>query len=87
MRAFSVMAPLLWNNLIEDIRTVNSLNIFKTKLKTFHLKRAYQLDQLNIFYVTSYLYFYLLVAIIVKRCWFSRRNGAEEIKIIIIIII
>ena len=44
MRAFSVMAPLLWNNLIEDIRTVNSLNIFKTKLKTFHLKRAYQLD-------------------------------------------
>ena len=42
MRAFSAMlwpllwnSPLLWNNLPEDIRTVNSLNIFKTKLKTF----------------------------------------------------
>ena len=29
MRAFSVMAPLLWNNLPEDIRTINLLNIFK----------------------------------------------------------
>ena len=45
MRAFSVMASLLWNNFPEDIRlTVNSLNIFKTKLTTFLFKRAYALD-------------------------------------------
>ena len=44
MRAFLVMAPLLWNNSPKDIRTVNSLNISKTKLKTFLFKRAYALD-------------------------------------------
>ena len=44
MRAFSVMAPLLWNNLPKDIRAVNSLDIFETKLKTILFKHAYALD-------------------------------------------
>ena len=44
LRLFSVMTPLLWNNLPGDIRTVNSLNVLKTKFKTFLFKRAYALD-------------------------------------------
>ena len=34
-RAFSVAAPRLWNNLPNNIRTAPSLNVFKTKLKTY----------------------------------------------------
>ena len=34
-RAFSVAAPELWNNLPEDIKSANSIDDFKRKLKTF----------------------------------------------------
>ena len=40
-RAFSITAPLLWNNLPDDVRTAESLGIFKSRLKTFLFKRAY----------------------------------------------
>lgn len=44
MRAFSVMAPLLWNKLPENIRTIDSLDNFKSSIKTFLFKRAYALE-------------------------------------------
>ena len=41
-RAFSVEAPELWNNLPEDIKSANSIDDFKRKLKTFLFMRAYE---------------------------------------------
>ena len=41
-RAFSVAAPELWNNLPEDIKSANSIDDFKHKLKTFLFMRAYE---------------------------------------------
>ena len=41
-RAFSVVAPELWNNLPEDIKSANSIDDFKRKLKTFLFMRAYE---------------------------------------------
>jgi hypothetical protein len=40
-RAFSRAAPRLWNNLPQSLREATSLNSFKTMLKTFLFKRAY----------------------------------------------
>ena len=34
-RAFSVIAPILWNDLPIDIRSIDDVNKFKSKLKTF----------------------------------------------------
>ena len=41
-RAFSVAAPKLWKNLPEDIKSANSIDDFKRKLKTFLFMRAYE---------------------------------------------
>ena len=41
-RAFSVCAPKLWNQLPYDLKSSISLNIFKTNLKTFLFKQAYE---------------------------------------------
>ena len=40
LRAFSVIAP---NELPMAIRSIYNINIFKSKLKTFHFKQAYEL--------------------------------------------
>ena len=40
-RAFSVAAPRLWYNLPVELRSCNSLNMFKKLLKTHLFKRAY----------------------------------------------
>ena len=42
-RAFSVIAPRLWNDLPMAIRSIDNINIFKSKLKTFLFKQAYAL--------------------------------------------
>ena len=42
-RAFSVIAPQLWNDLPMAIRSIDDINIFKSKLKTFRFKQAYAL--------------------------------------------
>ena len=39
-RAFSVLAPELWNNLPEDIKSANSIDDFKRKFKAFLFKRT-----------------------------------------------
>ena len=43
-RAFSVIAPILWNDLPIDIRSIDDVYKFKSKLKTFLLKRVYELS-------------------------------------------
>ena len=40
-RAFSVAGPVSWNQLPCDLRTCSSLDVFKSKLKTFLFKKAY----------------------------------------------
>ena len=44
LRAFSVIAPILWNDLPIDIRSIDDVNRFDSKLKTFLLKRVYELS-------------------------------------------
>ena len=44
LRAFSVIALILWNDLPIDIRSIDDVNEFKSKLKTFLLKRVYGLS-------------------------------------------
>ncbi len=43
-RAFSFIAPRLWNKLPEDIRAIDKLNTFKTALKTHLFKQAYKMS-------------------------------------------
>ena len=40
-RAFPVAAPKLWNELPLDLRSVDSINLFKKHLKTDLFKKAY----------------------------------------------
>ena len=40
-RAFSSAGPMLWNNLPNNLRTLDSLESFKSKLKTFPFKCTY----------------------------------------------
>ena len=40
-RAFSVQAPKLWNALPDDVRLCNTLDMFKSKLKTHLFREAY----------------------------------------------
>ena len=44
LRAFSVIAPMLWKDLPIDIRSIDDVNKFKCKLKTFLFKRVYELS-------------------------------------------
>ena len=44
LRAFSVAAPRLWNELPIHIRSIDNINIFKSKLKTYLFKQAYALS-------------------------------------------
>ena len=41
-RAFQVAAPKLWNKLPDEIKLSSSLNEFKSKLKTFLFREAYE---------------------------------------------
>ena len=43
-RAFSAVAPRLWNNLPPDIRAAPSLGIFKKQLKTWMFRQAFPLS-------------------------------------------
>ena len=40
-RAFAIAAPFLWNSLLESVRAVCSVNIFKKQQKTYLFKQAY----------------------------------------------
>ena len=55
-RAFSVIAPLLWNDLPIDIRSIDDVNKFKSKLKTFLASLRTILGFLFCIFVTMYIY-------------------------------
>ena len=40
-RSFSVAAPILWNELPSDIKDLNSINKFKTAIKTYLFRQAF----------------------------------------------
>ena len=40
-RAFGVIGPRMWNDLPLELRATNSLDIFKSKLKTFLFKQYF----------------------------------------------
>ena len=42
-RAFAIMAPKLWNKLPLELRSISKSNIFKSNLKTYLFKQAYDL--------------------------------------------
>ena len=42
LRVFSFIAPRLWNDLPDEIKTIDSMNTFKTKLKTCLFRHGYQ---------------------------------------------
>ena len=42
-RAFAIMAPKLWNKLPLELRSISKSNIFKSNLKTYLFKLAYDL--------------------------------------------
>ena len=44
LRAFSVIARILWKDLPIDIRSTDDVNKSKSKLKTFLFKRVYELS-------------------------------------------
>ena len=58
-RAFSVIAPMLWNDLPVDMRSIDDVNIFKSKLKTFLLKRVYELSLGFLFCIFVIMYMYI----------------------------
>ena len=58
-RAFSYIAPVLWNSLPEDRRSCKSLTTFKSKLKTFLFKRFF--FKLTLYYI---IIFCLIVNIV-----------------------
>ena len=41
-RAFSAIAPNMWNDLDVCIREAETVNLFKSKLKTHFLKKAFE---------------------------------------------
>ena len=52
---------MLWNDLPIDIRSIDDVNKFKSKLKTFLFKRVYELSYVFLFctFVTMYIYTYI----------------------------
>ena len=40
---FSVIAPILWNDLPTDIKSIDDVNKFKSNLKTFLFTQVYEL--------------------------------------------
>ena len=56
-RAFSVAAPRLWDKLPFEIRACSDVNLFKSKLKTFLLKKVYDIQFRHICFVLFFLSF------------------------------
>jgi len=42
-RSFACAAPSVWNDLPDELRSTSSLSVFKTGLKTYLFRDAYQL--------------------------------------------
>ena len=55
LRALSVIAPILWNDLPIDVRLIDDVNKFKSKLKTFLFKPVYKLSYVFILHFCDYV--------------------------------
>ena len=55
LRAFSAIAHFLWNDVSIDIRSIDDVNKFKSKLKTFLVKRGYELSWVLILHFCDYV--------------------------------
>ena len=58
-RSFSRAGPTLWNALPEDLRSTVCMNKFKTHLKTYYLKIAFNVYFFYTFYPFIFLFIYL----------------------------
>ena len=50
-RSFFVAAPKLWNKLPSDIRDLNSINSFKTAIKTYLFRQAFLKGKIGCFFI------------------------------------
>ncbi len=69
-RAFSVLAPKLWNSLPQSVRLSSSLSGFKSSLKTYLFSQAYSwlLDMLVLvskFLIPVFIWFYVVNLILI----------------------
>ncbi len=75
-RSFSCAGPVLWNSLPEDMRLADSLNSFKSHLKTHYFKLAYNLwlYAIRTLYVILYLFLitdlYVIIYLIILFIYF-----------------
>ena len=58
-RAFSVAAPLFWNNLPPHVRDAESLDIFKRQLKQFFLSVLFKLKILAFYLFSMNIRFFI----------------------------
>ena len=69
-RAFSIVAPRLWNQLPSHIRNLSSLASFKSNLKTFRSNRHFvscllwTIEQALFYFIFILLYHYLLLLLL-----------------------
>ena len=90
-RAFSVAGPTLWNALPKNIRLCATLAAFKTNLKTYLFKKAYQvwLCTLSIYFTSDlfllftrifYLYHFIVsAASVTSHNWMSYFNAVSQL--------
>ena len=90
-RAFSVAGSTLWNALPKNIRLCATLAAFKTNLKTYLFKKAYQvwLCTLSIYFTSDlfllftrifYLYHFIVSAVsVTSRNWMSYFNAVSQL--------
>ena len=41
VRSFSYMGPTLWNELLDNLRTINNADTFRKKLKTYLFEKSF----------------------------------------------
>ena len=91
-RSFSADAPTLWNALPVNIRNLETLDLFKSTLKTYLFKLAFDLYfcviirtviHVQYLYKYTYLWFVILQKYIVVRL-LERAYARHELKLVLI---
>ena len=71
-RAFSSLAPKLWNSLPSEIRNAESLRVFKSSLKTYFFRVAFFVIRvITVFVIILAFYFYCLFSFYCLDCCVS----------------
>ena len=64
-RSFFVAAPKLWNELPSDIRDLNSINRFKTAIKTYLFRQSFLQCLIQCFFFTfTFVFLHICIKII-----------------------